>query len=301
MGLIDFHIMFEKPLPTYFPGENVNGHLVVNLSSGMKMVRIKVCFLGKGAVQWTEVGRGRENATEITYSDHEPYFNSEINVYNGPNLPTGVRNFPFNFTLPYNIPSSFERKDGHVRYWVDGFIVNPGRDRKLDHRCHRLVTVNGLMDLNLSPWSPKCRQPGENSKHKTLWCFCPSGPISAVIHTNRTGFVPGEMIVFNAEIDNQSNRQINGSKLRLVEHVHYVTQRKTKSETKVVVEIDPGTSDMWEGVVMRIPAVLQTNLAGNCRIIKIKYELEFHVIPSGMSSALVVKLPITIGTIPLQE
>ena len=41
--------------------------------------------------------------------------------------------------------------------------------------------------------------------------------------------------------------------------------------------------------------------SGNCRIIKIKYELEFHVIPSGMSSALVVKLPITIGTIPLQE
>ena len=90
-------------------------------------------------------------------------------------------------------------------------------------------------------------------------------PIADFQNSNRTGFVPGEMIVFNAEIDNQSNRQINGSKLRLVEHVHYVTQRKTKSETKVVEEIDPGTSDMWEGVVMRIPAVLQTNLAGMYR------------------------------------
>ena len=31
-----------------------------------------------------------------------------------------------------------------------------------------------------------CRQPGENRNHKTLCCFCcTSGPISAVIHTNR--------------------------------------------------------------------------------------------------------------------
>ena len=41
--------------------------------------------------------------------------------------------------------------------------------------------------------------------------------------------------------------------------------------------------------------------AGNCRIISVTYTLEFRVIPSGMSFDLVVSLPITIGTIPLQE
>jgi len=54
MGLVDFQIMFEKPLPTYFSGEVVNGQVVVNLSSEKKMARIKVCFEGKGAVCWTE-------------------------------------------------------------------------------------------------------------------------------------------------------------------------------------------------------------------------------------------------------
>ena len=75
------------------------------------------------------------------------------------------------------------------------------------------------------------------------------------------------MIGFNAEMDNQSNRQMNGSKLRLVEHVRYMTPRKSKIETRVVAEIKrgpigPGTSDMWEGVVMRIPAVPPTGLGG---------------------------------------
>jgi hypothetical protein len=41
--------------------------------------------------------------------------------------------------------------------------------------------------------------------------------------------------------------------------------------------------------------------AGNCHIISVTYTLEFRVIPSGMSFDLVVSLPITIGTIPLQE
>ena len=53
----------------------------------------------------------------------------------------------------------------------------------------------------------------------------------------------------------------------MVEHVRYMTPRKNKNETRVVAEINrgaigPGESDMWEGVVMRVPAVPPTNLAG---------------------------------------
>ena len=55
-----------------------------------------------------------------TYSDHETYFSYEINVFNGPMLYPGIHSFPFSFTLPPNIPSSFESKYGHVRYQVRG-------------------------------------------------------------------------------------------------------------------------------------------------------------------------------------
>ena len=65
--------------------------------------------------------------------------------------------------------------------------------------------------------------------------------------------------------------------------------------------LDSGDSDMWEGVTMRVPAIPPTNLAGNSRIISVNYTLDFHVDPSGPSFDLVVSLPLTIGTIPLQE
>ena len=62
MGLTDFQIVFEKPMPTYFSGETVNGQLVVNLSSEKKMERIKVSFNGKGNVRWTEKKRKRDSS-----------------------------------------------------------------------------------------------------------------------------------------------------------------------------------------------------------------------------------------------
>ena len=144
----------------------------------------QVCFEGKGGVRWTEerqVTRDGKTETERdTFSAHETYFNYEVSVYNGPQLPPGIHNFPFSFTLPQNIPSSYESRVGHVRYEIKGQIV---RDWKWDHRVRRLITVNGIVDLNHSPAN---RQPSESRNHKTLCCFCrASGPISAVIHTHR--------------------------------------------------------------------------------------------------------------------
>ena len=81
-------------------------------------------------------------------------------------------------------------------------------------------------------------------------------------------------------------------------------------------EILPGTSDYWEGVTLRVPALPPTKLAGACSIIDVQYRLEFHVNPSGWAFDLVVKIPIIIGkthltfsllfmrftgTIPLQQ
>ena len=80
---------------------------------------------------------GNDQTHTVTYSDEETYFSYEINVYNGPQLPHGIHNFSFSFTLPHNIPSSFESHVGNVRYEVKGQIV---RDWKWDHRVRKMIT-----------------------------------------------------------------------------------------------------------------------------------------------------------------
>ena len=85
-----------------------------------------------------------------------------------------------------------------------------------------------------------------------------------------------------------------------MEIVEYRATSKKRTERRVVSEVRrgqilPGTSDYWEGVSMRVPALPPTKLAGACSIIDVQYRLEFHVEPKGPAFDLVVGIPIIIG------
>ena len=127
--------------------------------------------------------------------------------------------------------------------------------------------------------------------------------------------MPGEKIWFGAEVDNQSSRVMTSSFLQLVEtvspavsnaatisntqvtyHADVLLGSKTRTEPRVLAElrkgeVGPGSTDYWEGVTLRVPALPPTKLASTrCTVIDVQYQLAFHVEPSGMSFDLVVGL-----------
>jgi len=306
MGLNEFKVIFDRPNKTYFAGEILNGQVLINLNSEKTFKKIKVELEGYGNVHWKErkTRRDSDGNTEHYdehYRSHENYVEMKTVVHNGPSLPAGIHYFPFSFMIPGNLPSSFETHIGQVRYYVKAQIV---RDWKWDHRAKGHIMINGVLDLNQYP---SALQEGNARDQKNLCCWpCKSGPISAVITSNRAGYVPGEFIGFSAEVENLSNRDMSSSFLNLVETVKYRACGRSKVERRIVAEIirgsiAPGSSDYWEGVTMRIPSVPPTHLAGSCSIMDVQYTLDFHVDPSGPSFDLVVSIPIIIGTIPLRE
>ena len=63
--------------------------------------------------------------------------------------------------------------------------------------------------------------------HKNLCCLCcRQGPISALAHIPKGGFVPGEVAFFSAEVENQSRRVMSKTQLRLMQKVN--NYRKTR-------------------------------------------------------------------------
>jgi len=319
MGLEEFFIFLDSPTQAFFPGQEVSGRVHIKLSGDKKMNRLKLEIIGKGRVEWRErdkpgpnrrgVGhvnqRVDEHGETLHYIANEDYLDMETTISHEPVLASGSHTFPFKFLLPPQLPSSFEgtviRGTGYVRYYVKATIV---RDWKFDHRVKQFFTVNAILDLNTIP---SAKEPARASAHKTLCCLCcKSGPISAQINVSRIGYVSGEVINFQAEVDNQSDRQMDGSYLDLVEVVTFTAVGKTKTDQRVVSNIrrgpiGPGEQDMWEDGQMRVPALPPTELGRGCFIISVQYFLEFHVDPSGMSFDLVVTIPITIGTLPLVE
>ena len=135
--------------------------------------------------------------------------------------------------LPPNIPSSFERShaagQGSVRYYVKANIV---RDWKWDYKVKEHIMVNGICDLNLLPTA---KLEGNVTGQKNLCCLCcKSGPITASLHTNRTGYVGGELVQFTAEVENLASREMDTTYLSLVEVVVFKAWAKERWEEREV-------------------------------------------------------------------
>lgn len=64
-------------------------------------------------------------------------------------LHSGDHVFPFNFLLPPNLPSSFEKKHGYVRYSVKVKVKRTGFHS--DYTLEKPFTVLHALDLNLDP------------------------------------------------------------------------------------------------------------------------------------------------------
>merc|ERR1712062_227340 len=161
-----------------------------------------------------------------------------------------------------------------------------------------------MLDLILKPTA---REAGSFSRQKNLRCFWwRPGTIMASLNTNRTGYVSGETIYFNAEVENLSSRDINSVFLSLVEVVTFKTPQRKRWKKREVVRLSwferilARSGDDWEGS-LTLPILPPTGLAGHCSIIDLQYRLELQLNPGFPFLPLVVSLPIILGTRPLQD
>nr|XP_022329069.1 arrestin domain-containing protein 3-like [Crassostrea virginica] len=299
-----FQIDLDNPQALYWSGQTVSGRALVDLESEMKMREIRLEFLGKSRVHWTEQhGSGKHRHTRH-YSANELYFNNVVTVFgkglgggDEHTLPPGQHHFPFSFMLPPNLPSSFEGGIGHVRYVVKGTIDRPWR---FDDNCVRAFTVLNALDLNQLP---EANHGAEATDNKTICCLCcKSGPITGTIKVNRIGYVPGESVYFEASVQNLSNRECGiSAELEMATIFHATTKSKSTHQRINSIQhqtLMPGDSDVWGGDRFIIPPLPPSYLSG-CNIIDVRYLVKLVVDPSGPAFDLNVPVEIIIGTIPL--
>ncbi|XP_029643648.1 arrestin domain-containing protein 17 [Octopus sinensis] len=302
-------IHFNNPSRVYYGGQKLNGFVQIVLNEPMKVRGVRLELKGEARVHWTErhsSGSGKSRTTTTRhYSATENYFDYTVILYgSGPVMGAnqvilngGEHHYPFEFMLPYNIPSSYEGGTGYVRYFVKAVMDKPW---KFDHKCKVPFTVITVLDLNQTPNALQPLQQ-QGTKHFCC-CCCKSGPLSAHVNLYRTGYVSGEQIYINAEICNMSNRDITHSKasLDMITSFHATTKTKTlhKNITSVMQGgVRPGESDYWNQVALLIPPLPPSSLI-YCNIIDIKYILTFSVSAS-MAMSLKLPMEIIIGTIPL--
>jgi len=147
----------------------------------------------------------------------------------------------------------------------------------------------------------------ENGDSKTVCCWCcQSGPITASCWLPKSGYVPGESVIFCGQVENLSKSPLNSTTVRLIEKTIFKAQGKLKENLRLVGDITRNTGDtdnnleMWDNFSIVMPSLPPSGLA-NCNIIDLSYTIQFVVNPGNFSFNLMVPIDIIIGTVPLRS
>lgn len=301
-----FDIEFSNAESAYFAGQEISGKVVIELCEPKKVNEILLELKGRAKTYWTKhSGKSRKH-----YSQAEPYFCEQFNTYYTHQftqttfgnkkeriLPDGRHEIPFSYTLPKTLPSSFEGEYGFIRYTCKATCERPW---DVDIVAKRAFTVVGIEDINQDPeaMEPACVSECNTS---VRLCCRRGGSISVKLSVDRTAFTPGEKLVINALITNDSVKTIRCSTLILRQQVDYRAKtfagnEQVKHANKIIAKKEKGeitshSQFAWTNEAVMVPSIPPR--LSRCKIIQVTYTLELDA-----DGCVKTSLPIHIGTIP---
>ncbi|XP_034833555.1 arrestin domain-containing protein 17-like [Maniola hyperantus] len=312
MGLDDGQLELNSPNGTYYPGQTVQGKLIIQQDKVKIFRGIYVKLKGFCYVHWTtrrsKTVNGKKEYRTINHSAHEEYINYKVYLVGGESgersTGPGKYEYPFQFRLPNNCPASFEGQHGHIRYEIKAVVDGA---LQLDQEEKIAVRVVTPVDLNLDPY---CREPIELQMEETYRCCCiSSGACDVAVNLPVSGYCPGQTIPVELVCNNKGRVEIKNIKLSIMKQLIYIATSKAENRInarntcgETVVEIKKGpiparTNRNWT-VEMEVPAMDAYDLTG-CEYIKLEYKFKVIINPKGCHSDTEDSRRIVIGTVPL--
>lgn len=152
---------------------------------------------------------------------------------------------------------------------------------------------------------PSLKFPAKGEISKTFFFGFGSNALFMSAEIPASGFVSGQQVPVSIKINNESSVDVENVKISLKQIVHYCSQtprRKIKESIQTsIASPNPGVKSKNKGMIegqIVIPPVVPTNI-GTCSVVLIYYEIHVCAKVGGIHRSPVVKIPITIGTIPL--
>ncbi|KAI1696072.1 arrestin domain-containing protein 17 [Ditylenchus destructor] len=327
-----FRIELESPSGVLFPGQVVQGRVYIHLREQIKARAVLLHVVGKAKTSWTVWERRTDNrnnngsvsarthSESIPYSAEVVYLDLQMNVWQPVEqiLLPGLHDFPFTFTLPVHCPPSFEGTIGFIRFYCKAKIDRPW---KFDDNTRTNFTVMPHFDLNTIYYAGL---PVEKHISKNIGVLCfKHGRIGAKITLGKSGYVPGENVMLNVEVNNTTSKDVTRVETSLIELVTYTARRhnrlldygngagchhgdvEKKQESRVVVQYNEEfkVCSQKTGTYQRLLAIPPIVPSFNiCPIIQVDYQFKIKIVAKGtISNTVSGTLPVLIGTIPVRQ
>ncbi|XP_028628780.1 arrestin domain-containing protein 1 isoform X2 [Grammomys surdaster] len=250
-----------------------------------------------GRVQLFEI---RLSQGRVVYSPGEPLAGAVHLRLGAPlpfrgNLPAGEHSFPFQFLLPATAPTSFEGPFGKIVHQVRASI-DTARFSK-DHKCSLVFYILSPLNLNSIP---DIEQPNVASTTKKFsYKLVKTGSVLLTASTDLRGYVVGQVLRLQADIENQSGKDTSPVVASLLQKVSYKAKRWIY-DVRTIAEVE-GTGvkawrrAQWQEQIL-VPALPQSALPG-CSLIHIDYYLQVSM----KAPEATVTLPLFVGNIAVNQ
>lgn len=230
---------FDKPY--YYPGDNVMGHIYLNICSVFPAAGVEMVIKTKEYVKFKDteiqtVKHERKNpqtnqmeivdvqeSVVVTREEKKTLFKNKtfIPVWQSQMISMGQFAFPFCFKVPENLPGSFEYYDNEnaavISYTVKSKIVNITNKKDKLKFFNIIIVRQSEKMLNLE-------KNLHLSKPLTVWGCCDKGSVTFDVSYPKNFFYPGEHVEVYMKLDNTQS-MLNATSLNVtVEQI--ITLRK---------------------------------------------------------------------------
>lgn len=236
----------------------------------------------------------RENFIKESFKLHE-------NATDQAELPAGEHNFVIAYALSQFLPTSFKCRNGAIKYKI---LVTVDRPWKMKSKFQFPFTVIRPLDLNKE--GDFIKNPVKEELSKTFKLDFTSEPLSMSASIPFSGYVPGQTITVNVQVNNQSKTHVKEIKVSLKKIVTMISQKPKRKSIDLVIGEAKVSSDAVPVLTVQqfekklvVPS-LPPNIT-NCNVIHVQYELRVKAITGGLSRSPKLKMPLTIGTVPLRN
>ncbi|XP_013362111.1 PREDICTED: arrestin domain-containing protein 1 [Chinchilla lanigera] len=288
MGRVQlFEISLREGRVVYCPGEPLAGAVRVRLAAPLPFRAIRVTCTGSCGVS--------NKANDVAWVVEESYFNSSLSLADKGSLPTGEHSFPFQFLLPATAPTSFEGPFGRIVHQVRATIDTPRFSK--DHKCSLVFYILSPLNLNSIP---DIEQPNVASTTKKFsYKLVKTGSVVLTASTDLRGYVVGQVLRLQADIENQSGKDTSPVVASLLQKVSYKAKRWIY-DVRTIAEVEGAAVKAWRRAQWQeqilVPALPQSALPG-CSLIHIDYYLQVSMkVPEAT-----VTLPVFVGNIAVNQ
>ncbi|XP_022815142.1 arrestin domain-containing protein 2-like [Spodoptera litura] len=286
MGVVCQILITRTEDGVFKPGDPVTGTIKYFIDEPTKYEGISMNFLGKGNCWWTKT---EEGATP--FGNSETYMNQSICFYTGKSGEelAGGYEYPFQFLLPVNIPSSY--KDGNcvIDYKIIVTFVKATKREQFEAE----IPVQAYVTTTV-------QEPMLFGLQKKLFSVFAGNKIALRGELENVAVTPGANINLTLKVHNESNSEI----FIRTELIKHFTLMSNHGETNTNVVLVPNTttgSNIEKNTEQSVKCVVPTysNLFSiqNSNIIKGEYKVRVIIeMPFPYKDA-TVDVPVVIGKV----